>query len=188
MHAVQRQLHTDHYHLQRLLNCLSHEIDCYDYDSHENADLTVILSALDYVHDYPDKWHHPAEDVIFCKLQQKDVKECPLIEQLKSEHREILQATRTIYELFNMAAEDCIVPAYQLLETTRHYIALQRQHIHKENEYIYPLMNKVFTDQEWDAIENAVKIRNDPLFTRQSKKEYEMLYHYIFDLEAHKNH
>ena len=73
MHTVQRQLHTDHFHLQRLLNCLSHEIKCYEYDSLEHVDLTVILSALDYVHDYPDKWHHPAEDVIFSKLQQKDV-------------------------------------------------------------------------------------------------------------------
>ncbi len=187
MNKIQRELHTDHYHLQRLLNCLSQEIDCYDHDSQQEADLTVILSALDYVHDYPNKWHHPTEDIIFSKLQEKNVEESNLIERLKSEHQEIIQATQSIYELFNMVAKDCIVPANQLLESARHYIDLQKQHIEKENERVYPLMNKLFTGQEWAAMEKEVEFQSDPLFARQSKKEYEDLYHYIFDLEEYKN-
>ncbi len=187
MNKIQRQLHTDHYHLQRLLNCLSQEIDCYDHDGQQEADLAVILSALDYVHDYPDKWHHPTEDVIFNKLQEKDVEESNLIEQLKAEHQEIIQATNNIYDLFNMVAKDCIVPANQLLESARHYIDLQKRHIEKENECVYPLMNRLFTDQEWSTIAKEIKFQTDPVFANQSKKEYEDLYHYIFDLETHKN-
>ena len=44
MHKLQRKLQTDHLHLLRLLKCLSHEIDCYDFDSQRSADLAVILS------------------------------------------------------------------------------------------------------------------------------------------------
>ena len=75
MHKIQRQLHTDHHHLHKLLNCLSHEIGCYDFDSKRAPDLAIILSALDYVRTYPDKWHHPSEDIIFNRLLKKKVKE-----------------------------------------------------------------------------------------------------------------
>ena len=187
MHKIQRQLHTDHFHLQRLLNCFGNEIDCYDFDSTRRADLAVILSALDYVHVYPDKWHHPAEDLIFDKLIQKDVKESTLIKELKNEHQEIIQETNRIYELFQDVAEDCIVSTDKLLETARHYVKLQKQHLDKENEHIYPLMDTAFSEKDWSEIEKQVTLQSDPLFNNQSKKEYDHLYRYILALEKSKN-
>ena len=70
MHKIQRQLYLDHHHIQRLLHCLNKEIDCYDFNSKRAADLAVILSALDYIVSYPDKWHHPTEDIIFGQMRQ----------------------------------------------------------------------------------------------------------------------
>lgn len=187
MHKLQRQLQTDHFHLQRLLNYLSHEINCYDFDSERTADLTVILSALDYVNVYPDKWHHPAEDIIFGRLIRKKVKESNLIQVLKDEHQAIAQETHKIHELFKSVAGDCIVPANELLATTRHFISLQRQHIEKESERIYPLMDTALSDEDWRAIEKEITLQSDPLFDAASKKEYDHLYRYILDLEKSKN-
>jgi len=186
MHKIQRQLHTDHYHLQRLLNCLSHEIDCYDFDSKRSPDLDIILSALDYVRTYPDKLHHPSEDIIFKKLLKKKVKESKLIKQLQNEHEEIIQETKKINELFNCVAEDCIVSADELLTGARKYIALQKQHLDKENEFVYPLMDTGFSEKDWREIEKEVKVQSDPLFNSRSKKEYDQLYRYIIDLEKEK--
>ncbi len=186
MHKIQRQLYTDHYHLQRLLSCLSYEIGCYDYDSKRSADLDIILSALDYIQTYPDKWHHPTEDIIFDRLLEKDVQESDLIEQLKDEHQQIMQETKKICELFNSVAEDCIVSAEELLTGARHFITLQRQHLEKENEFIYPLMDTVFSEKEWNEIEKEIKLQSDPLFNNPSKKEYDHLYRYILDLEKEK--
>ncbi|MCP5245383.1 MAG: hemerythrin domain-containing protein [Burkholderiales bacterium] len=186
MHTIQRQLHTDHYHLQRLLNCLSHEIDCYDFDSKRVPDLDIILSALDYVRTYPDKWHHPSEDVIFNRLLNKEVKESKLIKQLQDEHEKIVLETKEINELFNSVADDCIVSAVELLSSARKYIALQKKHLNKENEFVYPLMDTEFSEQDWREIEKEVKIQSDPLFNNRSKKEYDQLYRYIIDLEKEK--
>ncbi len=183
MHKIQRQLHVDHHHITRLLNCLSKEIDCYDFNSKRAADLAVILSALDYIDSYPDKWHHPSEDVIFDHLLEKDVKESRLIEQLKNEHKEIVIETDKLSELFDMVANDCIVTADELLGGARHFITLQRKHLEKENEFVYPLMDTLITGEEWKVIESKVKIQDDPLFKKPSKKDFEYLYQYIVDLE-----
>lgn len=186
MHKIQRQLHKDHFHLQRLLHCLSHEIDCYSFDSKRAPDLDVILSALDYVRIYPDKWHHPAEDVIFEKLIQKKVKESELIKELQNEHQQIIQETNRVLELFNNVAEDCIVTADELLTAARHFITLQIQHLEKENEHVYPLMDSSFSEKDWREIEKEVILQSDPLFGSTSKKEYDHLYRYIITLEKSK--
>lgn len=187
MHTLQRQLQTDHNHMQRLLECLSHEIDCYDFDSKRSPDLAIILSALDYIHVYIDKWHHPTEDVIFNRLQKKHTDASDVIEQLKSEHEAMIEETNKILELFNSVAEDCIVPAHDLVGGSRHFISKQKQHMSKENKLIYPLMDKSFSDNEWHEIEEEVKLLNDPLFDKPSKKEYDHLYRYILELEKNKN-
>jgi len=183
MHKIQHQLYLDHHHIQRLLHCLNKEVDCYDFNSKRAADLAVILSALDYIVSYPGKWHHPAEDIIFNHLLEKDIKESPLIEQLKNEHKEIALETDKLLELFDMVANDCIVTADELLGSTRHFITTQRQHVEKENEFIYPLVDKLFTAEEWEVIESKLNIQSDPLFHKPSKKSFEDLYQYIIALE-----
>lgn len=187
MHILQRQLHTDHIHMQRLLSCLSHEIDCYDFDSKRSPDLAIILSALDYIHVYADKWHHPTEDVIFNRLQEKHNEASDVIEQLKSEHTTMIEETNKILDLFNSVAEDCIVPAHELVEGSRHFISMQKQHMNKENKYIYPLMDTSFSKSEWREIEEEINLLNDPLFNNPTKNEYDHLYRYILDLEENKN-
>ena len=183
MHKIQHQLHTDHYHLQRLLNCLSHEIGCYDFDSKQVPDLDIILSALDYLRTYPDKWHHPSEDIIFNRLLNRKVKVSKLIKQLQIEHEKIILETKKINELFNSVADDCIVSADELLTGAKKFIELQKQHLNKENEFIYPLMNTEFSEKDWREIEKEIKLQDDPLFSNRSKKEFDQLYRYILDME-----
>ena len=183
MHPIQRQLHNDHHHLQLVLNCFSKEIDCFDFNAQQDPDMEVILNALDYVREYPDKWHHPAEDVIFNQLLAKKIKEGKLIKKLEEEHNKISQETEKVNQLFRAAAEDCIVPASDLVESARRYITLQRTHLEQENEIIYPLMDKLFGPDDWKEIEKKIEIQNDPLFNKPSKREFTQLYNHILELE-----
>lgn len=186
MHPIQRQLHSDHRHLQLVLNCLNKEIDCFDFDSQQDPDMEVILNALDYIREYPDKWHHPAEDIIFNQLLAKKVRESKLIEKLKEEHDKITLETEKINQLFREAAGDCIIPAEELIDCARQYISLQRLHMEKENEFIYPLMDALFSPKEWQQIEKKIELQNDPLFNKPSKREFTQLCHHILELEKEK--
>lgn len=186
MHPIQHQLHSDHHHIQLLLNCLSQEIDCFDFDSQRSADMEIIVSALDYFHVYPDKWHHPTEDVIFQRLLDKNLSEKVILEKLMREHEKIIHETVEINQLFQTAADDCIVSAIDLVSSARAFIALQRAHLNTENEFIYPLLGEVFDADEWKSIEAEIKIHEDPLFNKSSKKEYNHLYKYIIDSEKEK--
>ena len=183
MHPIQHQLHSDHHHIQLLLNCLSQEIDCFDFDSQRSADMEIILSALDYFHVYPDKWHHPTEDIIFQRLLDKKLSEKVILEKLMREHEKIIHETININQLFQTAADDCIVSAIELVSSARKFISLQRTHLNIENEFIYPILSDVFDAEDWKSIEAEIKIHDDPLFNNKSKKEYKHLYKYIIESE-----
>lgn len=174
MHPIQHQLHSDHHHMQLLLSCLSQEIDCFDFDSQRSPDMEIIVSALDYFHVYPDKWHHPAEDVIFKRLLDKKLDEKKILEKLLREHEKISLETIKINQLFQTAADDCITSVSDLVNSAREFISLQRTHLNTEIEFIYPLFNEVFDADEWKIIEAEikaeVKIHDDPLFNKISKK------------------
>lgn len=190
MHPIQHQLHSDHHHMQLLLSCLGQEIDCFDFDSQRSADMDIIVSALDYFHVYPDKWHHPAEDVIFQRLLDKKLGKKVILEKLLREHEKIILETIKINQLFQAAADDCVVSVTDLVNSAREFISLQRAHLNTENEFIYPLLSEAFDAEEWKAIEAEikaeVKIHDDPLFNKVSKKEYKHLYNYIIDSEKQK--
>ncbi len=190
MHPIQHQLHSDHHHMQLLLSCLSQEIDCFDFDSQRSPDMEIVVSALDYFHVYPDKWHHPAEDVIFKRLLDKKLDEKVILKKLLREHEKISLETVKINQLFQTAADDCIVSVTDLVNNAREFISLQRAHLNTENEFIYPLLSEIFDADEWKAIETEikaeVKIHDDPLFNKISKKEYKHLYNYIIDSEKQK--
>jgi hemerythrin-like domain-containing protein len=79
-----------------------------------------------------------------------------------------------------------VVSANELLTSARHFIMLQKQHIEKESEYVYPVMDAAFSDEDWNAIEEEIILQNDPLFDESSKKEYDHLYRFIVDLEKSK--
>lgn len=183
MHPIQRQLYNDHHHLQLVLSCFSKEIDRFDFNAQQDPDMEVILNALSYVQEYPDKWHHPAEDIIFSHLLAKKVKESKLIKKLEEEHNKISQETEKVNQLCRAAAEDCIVPTSDLVESAQRYITLQRTHMEQENEIIYPLMDKLFNADDWKEIEKKIEIQKDPLFNEPSKREFTQLYNHILELE-----
>ncbi len=183
MHALQRQLYRDHYHFQRLLYCLQREINCYGPKSTRPAKLSVILDALDYVQVYPEKWHHPVEDVIFRRLLDKEITERELIESLLAEHESLEQLTPRVSQLFLAVANDCVVPAQELRSAAQEFIDRQSQHLDTENDLIYPLIDQYLTDEDWGQVAASLDAMADPLFDKPLQDDYQNLYRYIVEME-----
>lgn len=176
MHAIEKQLYRDHYHLQRLLDYLSHEIDLYERGMASSVELPVVLDTLEYIRVYPERWHHPAEDRIFALILSKQPAEAEYLRQVQEEHVQLLQLTRYMTSLFDAVANDCVVPVAELIRTTREFLHRQRSHIERENEMVYPLMEKYLTDADWCLLDAQLTFGVDPLFDAPLKADYQNLY------------
>ncbi|SHF16693.1 Hemerythrin-like domain-containing protein [Microbulbifer donghaiensis] len=175
MDAIYRQLCRDHKHMQQLLDAfekLLHQLGRSDRDP---ATLSLILDALDYLSVYPDKWHHPTEELVFARLLTKPAHDRDAIYSAQMQHERIAAATKHMSGLFYAVANDSAVERHTLVDACTNYLQLQREHMELENRVIFPQIELYLTDTDWDAIRTQIGTQQDPLFNDDTRKTYESL-------------
>ncbi|AOS95793.1 Hemerythrin HHE cation binding domain protein [Microbulbifer aggregans] len=182
MHHLYRQLCDDHHNMQKLLNAFDRLLRDLSRRDRDPDTLSLILDALDYMSIYPDRWHHPVEDLAMKRLLEKPDADREAIEITQREHRSITAATRRMSALFYAVANDAAVERSRLLRATRDYLQLQRAHMQRENQHIFPQLAAMLTTEDWKHVETQIRNQQDPLFSSDLKRLYESLHHYIVDL------
>lgn len=66
----------------------------------------------------------------------------------------------------------------------REFVALQRQHIDLEEQEVFPLVESVLSDKDWQKLEAEIAHGEDPLFNRQDYNRFRSLIDY---LQAHED-
>jgi len=184
MNKLEKRLRKDHSRIKMVLDCLQYQLDCYDDEQCSSPELNIILEAINYLQAYPEKWHHPLEDVIFSELQKRNLDKEGLISALRIEHHRLEKQTEDVFKLFYSLANDCVVPVAILKTKTQDLIDEQRRHMDTENIHVYPLMNEHFSDNDWEKIGQRVGDVHDPLFGSLLREDFADLYQYILDIDS----
>ncbi|MCX2794410.1 hemerythrin domain-containing protein [Microbulbifer thermotolerans] len=179
MNTIYRQLCLDHKHLQQLLDTFESLLHSLDDRERDPATLGLILDALDYISVYPDKLHHPVEDVVFQQLLTKPIPCREAVIATSQEHQHIAACTRQMSSLFYAIANDSAVERSKLISTALDYLNLQRDHMRWENEIVYPLIEQYLTEADWQEIHANLKQNSNPVFHAGIKKTYDMLHQYL---------
>src|SRR5213083_2615040 len=70
MTQLLKTLREEHRNIEILLLILEQELNI--FDRAERPDYEVVQAVISYFQEYPDRCHHPKEDVIFAKLKARD--------------------------------------------------------------------------------------------------------------------
>lgn len=82
-----RRLREEHRNFARLLKALEHQLAIFDRG--ERPDYDVLAAAADYFTGFPDRCHHPKENLIFETLKTKDPAAAASIGDLDLEHEDL---------------------------------------------------------------------------------------------------
>ena len=176
----------DHKHLTRLLNCLDYEVAGYREDTDYSPQLSIILEGLDYMHHYPDAFHHPLESRLMSRLRAKLTGRFERVQfdMIEDQHKQITAMTQKLIENFNTIAADQVIPINQLLSEYALYSELQKEHMNIENTHMIPAMQSLLEPEDLAIVEDDLKQMIDPLFGSHLWEAYEDLYEYILEREA----
>lgn len=184
MNAIYRQLCCDHKHMQQMLDSFEQLLlDLFGRSDRDPNTLSLILDALDYFSVYPDKYHHPVEDLILARLLNKPIHEREAIYEAQMQHEQIAAATKHMCALFYAVANDAMVERRVLQGASNTYLELQRSHISLENSAIFPQIEQYLDAEDWEQIHKQVKEIKDPFFDEDAKKIYESLRDYLVQPE-----
>ena len=184
MADVMQQLSEDHRNFARLLAILERQLAVFERS--ERPDYELLTAIAEYFTGFPDRCHHPKEDLILRRMREKDPVAADAVGDLEAEHDKIGELAKHFQEAVQNVLNEVEMPRSAFDAVLRHFIQDQRQHMLMENERFFPLAVKVLSDKDWTEIEMEAGNEQDPLFGDQSAQEFEALRQSILRWEADK--
>jgi hemerythrin-like domain-containing protein len=145
------------------------------FDSAETPDYDVLSGIGDYFTGFPDRCHHPKEDLIFRKLRARDPEAAEVVGDLEAEHESIGTLVRHIKEAVQNVLGEVEVSRDAFDAVARHFIKEQRRHLQMEEERFFPLALEILTPEDWAEIDARNTDEDDPVFGADVSAEFAAL-------------
>jgi hemerythrin-like domain-containing protein len=171
----------EHANFASLLRLLEKRL--YAFHTGGRPDYELMLDIVQYLRHFPDRYHHPREDVAFACLARHDPSLGPLVTRLHDEHRRIAEAGDVLYALLTAPLEGSMVGRNEIEAAAQAYLMLYRQHIASEEISVMPRAMSLLTDADWAEVARAHPQGIDPLFGADADASYKELRRQI-SLEA----
>jgi hemerythrin-like domain-containing protein len=142
--------------------------------------LPLIVAIVQYLVEFPERLHHPAEDhFLFEPIKRKTTESAEVIEDLELEHRGgDERAQRMKIALAQLTTKK---PADRLAFTDAvdAYAHFYWSHMVREETLIFPLAERVLDEQDWAAAAEGFRANHDPMYGGDTANEFETLFRRI---------
>ncbi len=105
-------------------------------------------------------------------MAERGLGDAAVIEFIRDQHHALEQDTGRLSVLFDMVANDQAVPIDSIRDALSSYLSLSRKHLQAEDGRLFPMMERVLSDQDWQAIASRLPERGDPLFTEDPDEAF----------------
>ena len=174
MHRIMVDLHQDHIHLSRLLKMLVRHVQVLQNDG--DPDFEMMIDIVEYIRDYSDHHHHPKEDKVYEVFKSITGKADHIVDGLLNEHKQIPKVTIAFQQLLDATLNGSrIIERDELCEKVTNFIDIQWDHLNTEEDKLFPLINKMMKEADWEKVEKEINERKDPLFGSQIIGRFESL-------------
>jgi len=180
MAEILDSLSTDHAVMAGVLNLLAAEINKDDADS--EPDFQVIARILDYFLSFPDLCHHPKEDLIFRKLEERDAEAAKRVGDLVAEHNKLAGIVHKLaFTATRKALGEDEPDSAWFISMARNLLAAHLSHIEMEDAYFFPVALEVLTDGDWAEIEGQFTKYNENFLCPETKARLDEQFRKIFE-------
>jgi len=169
----------EHRYIARLLNVLEAQAGLISVG--QEPDARIMSDVMHYVTNFPDKYHHVKEDLVYEKLALRDPSARSALRHETQAKRRIVADGRALFDLLERyRAEDAAVEAEQVRLRALAYIKELRRHMEAEELRIHPRAKKVLRKSDWREVDERVKSVIDPVFGAEVAEHYQALHdHYV---------
>lgn len=162
--------HAEHANFSRLLDLLEQQLA--RFHEGEQPDYGLMLDAITYLREGPDRFHHPREDVMFAQLARRDPSMRIPINRLLQEHRVIAVAGEELRARLEDVVAGSVVARATLEAAAAVYLTYYRHHLGTQERDVLPRAAQALTPQDWKAISSVIEPGPDPLFGEPPAERY----------------
>ena len=163
----------EHSSFSHLLDLLEKKLAA--FHTGDQPDYELMLDIVRYLRHFPDRYHHPREDIAFALLVKYAPELKPQISRLLQEHRAIAVAGEELFRLLSQAVGGALVPRENIEAAAATYLVYYRHHIASEERNIMPRASVLMTSSDWAQVAQAIPAAIDPLFGANAETGYREL-------------
>jgi hemerythrin-like domain-containing protein len=165
-HDVVAALIVEHRYTARLLDALDQQVSVASRGG--RIDREAVRSAMHYLTEYPDAYHHPREDAMFARLEKRDPGLRKRIGAIERAHRTLAAAGKELLA----AAERARGNESGLAARIGAYVSAQREHMTIEERDLFPRARQLLDDDDLAAIDRDFRRVTDPIFEASVRDAY----------------
>lgn len=144
-------LSSEHQNILKIVDALVKE--CEDLESGKELDKKFFVKAIDFIRNYADKFHHAKEeDILFAELCKDTAQmRCNPIPQMLFEHDLGRNFIKNMEDGLNENDNK------KVMENARGYAQLIREHIFKEDNILYPMIDEALNTEIQKSISDKFR-------------------------------
>ena len=144
------RLREEHVHFRKLLDLLEKQLNFFHVG--ETPDYSLLTDVLHYMINYPDRFHHPTEDVIFAHLVESDSRIVQRVDELARQHHAIAESGARLHENLESVLNGALMPRRMIEVPGLLYVTYYRSHMDKEESDLFIVAETLLRDADWDKI------------------------------------
>lgn len=173
MSEIMLMLHLEHRNMERVLVCLEQRLEA--LTAGDDVDRVMLGSIIEYFRSFPDRCHHPKENLVYARL----IRRCPAaagpIGDLLSEHAARSRETDRLASLLDATLCGDEMARWRFAGAARAFVAGQRRHIEQEETHFFPAALRYLDADDREDIDFAVFDDLDPLFVNVAEERFREL-------------
>jgi len=149
----------------------------------KKVDPRVFHAMLYYLDTFSERVHHPKEDrYLFKAMRERSAEADALIADLEEDHARGEEALRRLAQCL-IRYEEGGEPEFPAFEReVENFVRNYRDHIHKEEDLLFPLAQKVLTVADWSKIDIAFGENRDPLALGRDTRDFDKFFNRIVEI------
>jgi hemerythrin-like domain-containing protein len=179
MSSIIDSLRSDHSRMTKLLDALERQLGRFEEGG--VIDFEIADGILHYCRSYPDRHHHPLEDLVYERLKRRNPEAAGAMGDLPREHAKLAALTADFAERLDAVEQDVAMERHEFLAPARAFLTGFRHHIMTEEKQFFPAAERSLTPEDWQAIRRALPPISDPLFERREDDRFDALFRDIVD-------
>ncbi|GAB5452261.1 MAG: hypothetical protein Hals2KO_25890 [Halioglobus sp.] len=145
-----KTLYAEHRHMAGVMQLLGGQLDT--IAAGELIDPHLVYEIMDYMVTWPDRFHHPREDLIYARVAELDAGAIDEVDTLQRDHDETARLGQQLLRAVeNWRSGD--LTGDKLVTQGRDYIAHIFDHMRVEEELVFPHIDSVLSATDWRELE-----------------------------------
>ena len=171
---LMKALRAEHRHIASVMQLFSDQLQA--IEAGDAVDAHVVYEVMDYMATWPDRYHHPREDLIYGRVAELDRKAADDVDTLQRDHDATAKRGQQLLRDIEGWREGEVKGAV-LVKAGREYVGHMYEHMNVEEKVVFPHVESVLTLEDWRELAEDDELRavSMPVFGPRVQREFRNL-------------